>query len=363
MRHDDSVMKMRVKTIEWKGDRIRLLDQRRLPGELRYVDCRTPSAVAEAIRNMTVRGAPAIGVTAALGIALSAKRLVSCRPGVFRRSMERVCRQMQATRPTAVNLFWAVDRMRGVLNTNRSLDVETMKAGLEEEALRIYREDVEINREIGRCGRALIPEGAGILTHCNAGALATAGFGTALGVLRAAREQGKTFRVFADETRPMLQGARLTAWELVQEKIPVTVVTDNMAGWLMKQGKIDLVIVGAGRIARNGDTANKIGTYGVAVLARFHGIPFYVAAPLSTLDQSLSSGSDIPIEERRAEEVTHIGGRRMAAAGAGVYNPAFDVTPHALIEAIITEKGLIRKPFEKKLIRLKTDRRQPTTDH
>jgi methylthioribose-1-phosphate isomerase len=343
---------MKFKTIEWKKDRVRLLDQRKLPNEVRYLDCRDSSAVADAIRTMAIRGAPAIGVAAAMGIALAAKKITSGRPEVFRQKIERVCQEMRQTRPTAVNLFWAVDRMKKVLDQGSFLEVQAIVKRLEEEALRICKEDVEINRRIGEKGKPLIQEGAGVLTHCNAGALATAGYGTAVGVIQSAWNEGKRFHVFADETRPLLQGARLTAWELVQAKIPVTVLTDNMAGWLMKKGKVDLVVVGADRIARNGDTANKIGTYGLAVLAKWHQIPFYVAAPTSTLDLSLDSGKDIPIEERAPEEVTHFQGKRITPKGAGVFNPAFDVTPHTLIEAIITEKGVIRKPFEKNLKRI-----------
>ena len=343
---------MKFKTIEWKQDCVKLLDQRKLPNEVRYLACRDSSAVAQAIRAMAIRGAPAIGVAAAMGIALAAKKSASRRPEVFRKKIEKVCQEMRQTRPTAVNLFWAVDRMKKILDQGSFLEVQAMAERLEEEALRIYKEDVEINRRIGKNGKALIQEGSGVLTHCNAGALATAGFGTAVGVIQAAWNEGKRFHVFADETRPLLQGARLTAWELVQAKIPVTVLTDNMAGWLMKKGRVDLVVVGADRIARNGDTANKIGTYGLAVLAKWHQIPFYVAAPTSTLDLTLDSGKDIPIEERAPEEVTHFQGKRVTSKGVNAFNPAFDVTPHTLIEAIITEKGILRKPFEKNLKRI-----------
>jgi methylthioribose-1-phosphate isomerase len=302
---------------------------------------------------MAIRGAPAIGVAAAMGIALAAKKIQSNRPEILRKSLEKVCQQMRQTRPTAVNLFWAVDRMNRVWDQGESDDVETMKKRLEEEALRIYQEDLEINRKIGEKGRALIKDGYGVLTHCNAGGLATAGFGTALGVIHAAWAQGKRFRVFVDETRPLLQGSRLTAWELVQEKIPAVVLTDNMAGWLMKKGEIKLVLVGADRIARNGDTANKIGTYGLAILSKWHDIPFYVAAPTSTLDISLASGQDIPIEERKPEEVTHLRGERITPKGIKAFNPGFDVTPHSLIRGIITEKGIVREPFERRLRRIK----------
>jgi methylthioribose-1-phosphate isomerase len=346
---------MKFKTIEWKGDRVRLLDQRRLPNEVRYIDCKDASAVARAIRTMAIRGAPAIGVAAAMGIAIAAIRMRSHRPEVFRKSMEKVCNQMRETRPTAINLFWAVGRMKRILDRNTSVHVEEIKARLEEEALKIFEEDIEVNRKIGEHGKILIQDGYGVLTHCNAGALATSGYGTALGVIYAAWGEGKRFQVFVDETRPMLQGCRLTAWELVQEKIPATVITDNMAGVLMKKGKINLVLVGADRIAGNGDTANKIGTYSLAVLSRWHAIPFYVAAPTSTIDSLLASGEGIPIEERSAEEVTHFRGKRIAPKEIKAFNPAFDVTPHDLIHAIITEKGIIRKPFKSNLRRMKRE--------
>jgi methylthioribose-1-phosphate isomerase len=345
---------MKFKTIEWKGDRVRLLDQRRLPTEVRYIDCRDASSVSQAIRNMTIRGAPAIGVAAAMGIALAAKKIRSRRSGRFRKIMEKVCVQMKQSRPTAVNLFWAVDRMERILDQPSSLNVEEAKISLEEEALRIFKEDLEVNRRIGENGKILIRDGDGVLTHCNAGGLATVGHGTALGVIYAAWAEGKRFRVFVDETRPLLQGSRLTCWELTREKIPATLLTDNMAGWLMRKREIDLVLVGADRIARNGDTANKIGTYGVAVLSKWHNLPFYVAAPTSTLDLSLASGNGIPIEERAAEEVTHFRGIRITPKEIGTFNPAFDVTPHGLISGIITEKGIVRKPFGNKLRRMKS---------
>jgi methylthioribose-1-phosphate isomerase len=348
---------MKFKTIEWKGNSIRILDQRRLPGVVHYLDCKDAFSVARAIRTMAIRGAPAIGVAAAMGIALAAKRIRSNRPEIFRKEMEKVCHQMGQTRPTAVNLFWAIERMRGVFNQLHPEDVEGLKSRLEREALRIYREDLKVNRKIGENGKIFIQNGNGVLTHCNAGGLATAGYGTALGVLRAAWAEGKRFHVYVDETRPLLQGARLTAWELIQEKIPCTVITDNMAGSLMEGRKINLVLVGADRIARNGDTANKIGTYSLAVLANWHRIPFYVAAPTSTFDPNLSSGKDIPIEERAWEEVTHIGGRCVTPGGVKAYNPAFDVTPHSLIKVIITEKVVIRKPFKRELEKLIEDRK------
>jgi methylthioribose-1-phosphate isomerase len=346
---------MKFKTIEWRGDRVRLLDQRKLPTEVRYIDCKDASSVWQAIRNMTIRGAPAIGVAAAMGIALAAKNIRTRRSGRFSQIMENVCRQMKQSRPTAVNLFWAIDRMERILDQPSSFNVEEVKVSLEKEALRIFKEDLEGNRRIGENGKILIHDGDGVLTHCNAGSLATAGYGTALSVIYAAWAEGKRFRVFVDETRPLLQGARLTCWELTREKIPATVVTDNMAGWLMKKGEIDLVVVGADRIARNGDTANKIGTYGVAVLSKWHHLPFYVAAPTSTLDLSLAFGNEIPIEERAAEEVTHFRGLRITPKGIGTFNPAFDVTPHDLISGIITEKGIVRKPFGNKLRRMKDE--------
>jgi len=340
---------MKFKTIEWKGDRIRLLDQRKLPQEVRYLDCPNASSVAQAIRTMAIRGAPAIGVAAAMGIALAAKKTRSRNPRVFAKAIEKVCQEMRETRPTAVNLFWAVERMEKILRRVGNDGVEETKKNLVREALQILKTDIEVNRKIGMYGKKLIKKGDGVLTHCNAGALATGGYGTALGVIYAARDEGKQFQVFVDETRPMLQGCRLTAWELVQEKIPATLITDNMAGVLMRKGLVNLVVVGADRIAGNGDTANKIGTYGLAVLSKSHGIPFYVAAPTSTLDLSLASGEEIPIEERNIAEVTHFRGYPIAPKGVKAFNPAFDVTPHSLIHGIITEKGIIRKPFRKNL--------------
>ncbi len=336
---------------------MRLLDQRRLPNEVRYIDCKDASAVAQAIRNMAIRGAPAIGVAAAMGIALAAKKIRSHQPDVFRQIVEKVCNQMRQTRPTAVNLFWAVDRMKKVLDQDDSFNVEEIKVRLEGEALKIFEEDIEVNRRIGENGKILIHDGDGVLTHCNAGALATAGYGTALGVIYAAWAEGKRFRVFVDETRPLLQGSRLTAWELTHEKIPATVLTDNMAGWLMKKKEITLVLVGADRIAQNGDTANKIGTYGLAVLSKWHDIPFYVAAPTSTIDTSLASGKEIPIEERSSEEVTHFRGRRITPKEIKAFNPAFDITPHDLIHGIITEKRIVRKPFDKNLAKMFAEER------
>jgi methylthioribose-1-phosphate isomerase len=343
---------MRVKAIDWQGDRVRILDQRKLPGKMVFLECRTGEAVAEAICSMAVRGAPAIGIAAAMGIALEAKR--SRGPSVegLVAKLNGLCDRMGRTRPTAVNLFWAIDRMRKRLQEAAPKGAGEIRTGLEREALRIFEEDLKVNRRIGAWGKELIADGAGVLTHCNAGALATAGYGTALGVIRAAWAEGKRFRVFADETRPLLQGVRLTAWELVREGIGVTVLSDNMAGWLMARGEVDLVLVGADRIARNGDTANKIGTFSLAVLAHFHRIPFYVAAPTSTLDPALASGEEIPIEDRDSREVTHFAGKGVAPKGVKVFNPAFDVTPHRLIDGIVTEKGIARKPFARHLRRI-----------
>jgi methylthioribose-1-phosphate isomerase len=331
-----------VNTIEWAGDRVRILDQRRLPLEVAYIDCTDYLMVADCIRNMSIRGAPAIGIAAAMGIALAAREV---RAGTFDEFMEAlggVFAALLATRPTAVNIRWAVERMRGLLASRRSEPVEALKRLLAEEAEGILREDVEVNRAIGRWGAALIKDGSRILTHCNAGSLATGGYGTATAPMFVAREQGKRIHVFADETRPLLQGARLTAWELMQAGIPVTLITDSSAGALMKRGEVDLAIVGTDRTARNGDVANKIGTYTVAVLCREHGIPLYVAAPLSSIDFSIPSGDGIPIEERDPGEVTTIAGARIAPEGVDVRNMAFDVTPAELVAAIITEKGVFR---------------------
>lgn len=335
--------------IEWTEDAVVMIDQRLLPVREIYVKCKTYQEVAEAIKEMIIRGAPAIGVAAAMGIALGARSIKAETFDGFYREYENICDVMAATRPTAVNLFWAVDRMKRFCLDHKDAGVDKLKGLLKDEALRIHKEDLEINKSIGENGNPLIPNGARILTHCNAGALATAGYGTALGVIRAAHEAGKGIQVFADETRPFLQGARLTTWELMKDNIPVTLITDNMAGYFMKKGMIDLVIVGADRIAGNGDTANKIGTYSVAVLAKEHNIPFYVAAPISSLDLSLKSGEEIPIEERNIREVTHVFDRQVAPEGVNVLNPAFDVTPNRYINAIITEKGVVEAPFEEGL--------------
>ena len=332
---------MMIPTVEWKNDRVVILDQRVLPGDVRVLDCEKYEDVAEAIRNLSVRGAPAIGVTAALGIALGAKQYTGADLKGFLSHMEEVCRTIASTRPTAVNLFWAVDRMKHVLAGASTHSIQDLQKALQEEALAVLDEDIRVNRTLGNFGSTIIRDGDHILTHCNAGALATAGYGTALGVVRAAWEQGKQIRVYADETRPLLQGARLTAWELQQDGIPVTLITDNAAGALMKQHKIQCCVVGADRIAANGDVANKIGTYSVAVLAKAHGIPFYVAAPSSTIDMQTPDGEGIPIEERSPSEVTCLyGDRSIAPQGIDVWNPAFDVTPAALIAGIITERGI-----------------------
>jgi methylthioribose-1-phosphate isomerase len=330
-----------IPTVEWKNNRVVILDQRALPEEVLFLDCEAYQEVADAIRNLSVRGAPAIGVTAALGIALGARQYTSTQQETFFQHMEKVCRTLADTRPTAVNLFWAVDRMKRVLASAADSSIPHMQKRLQEEALAILDEDLRVNRSLGEFGATVIRDGDHILTHCNAGALATAGYGTALGVIRAAWEQGKKIRVFADETRPVLQGARLTAWELQQDAIPVTLITDNAAGALMKKQGIHCCVVGADRIAANGDVANKIGTYAVAVLAKAHGIPFYVAAPASTIDMQTPDGDGIPIEERSPTEVTCLhGDRRIAPEGIDVWNPAFDVTPAALITGIITERGI-----------------------
>ncbi len=337
-----------IKTIEWTDEGVRMIDQRLLPVEEKYLMLRSCEEVADAINQMVVRGAPAIGVAAAMGLAIGAKQAVGTAVADLQYDFDYMCDVMSHTRPTAVNLFWAIERMRDAFRraSATTADAEEIKRRLIDEAKAIYAEDIGANRALGRFGGELIPDGATVLTHCNAGALATAGdYGTALGVIRGARDAGKRVAVIADETRPFLQGARLTAWELDKDDIPVTVITDNMAGHVMKGGKVDVVVVGADRIAANGDTANKIGTYMVAVLARQHDIPFYVAAPISTIDLSIASGEQIPIEERDAKEVTHIREQRLAPEGVAVQNPAFDVTPHEFIAAIITDKGIARPPY------------------
>jgi methylthioribose-1-phosphate isomerase len=332
---------------------LKLIDQTKLPTEYAIIECRTFEEVAAAIKDMIVRGAPAIGVTAAYGIAMGAAAIDTDSKDRFFQELESVCAVMRSTRPTAVNLFWAIDRMLRQAVAHRSRPVAAIKAVLLEEAAAMDGEDVANNKKIGEYGNTLIKENSTILTHCNAGALATCEYGTALAVIRVAHQSGKKIAVFADETRPYLQGSRLTAWELKEDGIPVTLICDNMAGHFMKCGAIDCVIVGADRIALNGDTANKIGTYSLSVLAKEHKIPFYVAAPVSTFDFTIATGDSIPIEERAAEEVTHIKGIRLAPEGIRVRNPAFDVTPHPYITAIITEKGLVNPPFPENIHKLR----------
>jgi methylthioribose-1-phosphate isomerase len=343
---------MSFRTIEWRDNRVVMIDQTRLPAQEVYNEYSDFKGVAEAIRGMVIRGAPAIGVAAAMGIALGARDIVADTFDSYFRQLENICEVMAKTRPTAVNLFWAIERMKRVALMNRERGLAEISEILKEEAIRVETEDLQLCRAIGRHGARLVEEGTTILTHCNAGGLATAGYGTALGVIRAAHEEGKKIKVFADETRPWLQGARLTAWELLKEGIPVTLIADNMAGWLMKKGEIGMCIVGADRIAANGDTANKIGTYSVAVLAKENNIPFYVAAPTSTLDLTMKSGDDIPIEERHSLEVTHLQGLPVAPEGISVRNPAFDVTPSRYICGIITEKGVVSGDYERQLRRL-----------
>jgi methylthioribose-1-phosphate isomerase len=337
---------MAVKTIQWKNDRVIMLDQRLLPHKEVYRVCRDYNEVAEAIRAMVIRGAPAIGVAAAMGVALG---VLKAPDKSFDREFDRVVLTLGKTRPTAVNLFWALRRMRDVYAAQRSRGVATVQRALKDEAQKIYQEDIAANRQIGKFGAALLRNAKRIMTHCNAGALATAGYGTALGVLRALKESGCKFEVIVNETRPFLQGARLTAWELKKEKIPATLITDNMAGYMMLKGKVDAVVVGCDRVAANGDVANKIGTYMIAVLAQRHNIPFYVAGPTSSIDINCPSGSDIPIEQRDPMEVSHIFGKPLAPKGINIFNPAFDVTAHELISAIITEKGVINPPYQRNI--------------
>lgn len=340
-----------IKTIIWKNNTVVIIDQNALPLAERYVACKSYQAVISCIKDLTVRGAPAIGVAAAMGAALGALRLPDLSPEKFRHKFFAICDEIAKSRPTARNLFWALERMKKVVDRTLGANQQHLVRQLVNEAKKICSEDIAINRQMGKHGSPLFADGDHILTHCNAGALATAGYGTALGVIRAAAGQGKKLHVYVDETRPVLQGARLTAWELKKEKIPFTLITDNMAGFLMQQGKINKIIVGADRITANGDTANKIGTYSLAVLARAHGVPLYIAAPLSTIDVSLKTGRSIPIEERKSEEVTHFKGVRSAPEGSKVYNPAFDVTPARFITAIITEKGVLQKPFRVSIAR------------
>jgi len=338
-------------TIDREGDVVLMIDQRKLPAQEVYVRCKTAPEVARAIKTMVIRGAPAIGVAAAWGIAIGMRRSTATGTQKFAAELQKICDLMAATRPTAVNLFWAIERMRRVFGAavQAGQSVDQVKDVLDREAQMIHDEDVASCRAMGAFGAGVVPADARILTHCNAGALATAGYGTALGVIRGAAEAGKSVAVFADETRPFMQGARLTAWELMRDGIDTTIITDNMSASLMGQGKVNFVVVGADRIAANGDTANKIGTYGVAVLAREHNIPFYVAAPLSTIDLRTVDGAHIPIEERSAREVTHVGSSQVAPAGAKIWNPAFDVTPHRFITGIITEKGIFKAPYTESL--------------
>lgn len=342
-----------IETIKWTGDGVVMIDQTRLPIEEIYITCRTYREVADAIRTMIIRGAPAIGVAAAMGVALGVSQ---ARCADLDTQFETICAELASTRPTAVNLFWGIERMKCLYASIRHLPWEQIRDRLVAEARLVREEDIEINRAIGRHGAPLVPDSRTVLTHCNAGALATAGYGTALGVVRAAVEAGKNIDVYADETRPFLQGARLTVWELQRDGIPATLITDNMAGHFLHAGGIGCVIVGADRIAANGDVANKIGTYGVAVLAKENNVPFYVAAPVSTLDLTLPDGSHIPIEERGAAEVTHMHGIRVAPEGTEVRNPAFDVTPHRYVTAIITERGVARAPFTESLRELAAGR-------
>jgi methylthioribose-1-phosphate isomerase len=345
-----------IQTLEWTDSGVRFIDQRKLPAEEVYVTCGTHEEVADVIRNMVVRGAPAIGVTAAMGIALGIKNSKAADPKELEVEFEKICDLIRKTRPTAVNLFWAIQRMQQKLESLRGNSISQIQQALIDEAQRMHAEDIAANQAMGRHGAMLMPASGGVLTHCNAGALATCGYGTALGVIRAAVEQGKKIHVYADETRPFLQGSRLTAWELMKDGIPTTVISDSMAGAMMKQGKVRAIIVGADRIAANGDVANKIGTYTVAVLAKEHGIPFYVAAPFSTIDLATPDGSKIPIEQRNIREVTHIAGKQMVPEGVQVENPAFDVTPAKYVSAIVTERGVARGPYEESLKQLAEER-------
>jgi methylthioribose-1-phosphate isomerase len=341
-----------IQTLEWTSHGIRFIDQTKLPTEEVYVACTTHQQVADVIRNMVVRGAPAIGVAAAMGIALGVKNSKAENGADLKKDFDEICETMRQTRPTAVNLFWAIRRMTEKFERIRIRPIPQIKQDLIEEAQRMHAEDIAANQAMGRHGATLMPDSGGVLTHCNAGALATAGYGTALGVIRAAVEAGKKIHVYADETRPFLQGSRLTAWELMKDGIPTTVISDNMAGVMMQQGKIGAIVVGADRIAANGDVANKIGTYTVAVLAKEHGLPFYVAAPISTVDLATPDGSKIPIEQRNKKEVSHIAGKQMVPDGVEIENPAFDVTPAKYVAAIITERGIARAPYTESLRKL-----------
>ena len=341
-----------IRTIEWKNDCVVMIDQRLLPTQEEYNHYSDYRQVARAIKDMVIRGAPAIGVAAALGIALGMRKA----QGNPRKAFDKIAATLAETRPTAVNLFWAIERMRRVFNTCKNQPIDEIGDRLLREALAIREEDIQANIDLGKFGAKLLPAQPQVLTHCNAGALATAGYGTALGVVRSAHEAGKKISVLATETRPFLQGARLTAWELKKEKIPVKLITDNMAGHFMSQGEINCVVVGADRIAANGDVANKIGTYSLAILAKNHGIPFYVAAPCSTVDLDCPTGASIPIEDRHPKEVSHIGGKRMAPTGIEIGNPAFDVTPSKFVTAIITDRGVVRRPYGQGLKRVVTSK-------
>ena len=341
-----------VKTIEYIDGVVRMIDQTRLPLEKVFIDCKTVEEVGHAIKTMIIRGAPAIGVAAAMGVNLAAESIKADNFEKFFIELENKCNELAKSRPTAVNLFWAIERMKKVAKNHSNISLSELKVRLKKESIDILNEDIQANKNIGSHGQTLVQNGNSILTHCNAGALATAGFGTALGVIRASVNEGKNISVFANETRPFLQGARLTAWELKEDNIPVTVITDNMCGHFMRKKRIDLVVVGADRIAANGDVANKIGTYMAAVLARENNIPFYVAAPISTLDLSLESGEEIPIEERSGDEVLSIGGHRIAPEGVSAAHPAFDITPNHLITAIITDKGIAKNPYTENLKKL-----------
>jgi methylthioribose-1-phosphate isomerase len=338
-----------IQSLEWTDQGVRFIDQTKLPTEEVYVTCTTHEQVADVIRTMVVRGAPAIGVAAGMGIALGVQNSNAETVADLKQDFDQICDLIGKTRPTAVNLFWAIGRMRDKFDRSRVRPIAQIKQELIEESKRMHAEDIAANQAMGRHGATLMPSEGGVLTHCNAGALATAGYGTALGVIRAAVEQGKKIHVYADETRPFLQGSRLTAWELMKDSIPTTVISDNMAGAMMKQGKIAAIVVGADRIAANGDVANKIGTYTVAVLAKENRIPFYVAAPMSTVDLDCPDGGQIPIEQRDAKEVTHIAGKQMVPDGVSIENPAFDVTPAKYVTAIITERGIAREPYQESL--------------
>ena len=342
-----------IKTLEFKEDILYLIDQRKLPIEYEIFECKTYKEVDFAIQDMVVRGAPAIGAAAAYGVVLAAKEFINDNKKIFLEKMDKALNELNQSRPTAVNLMWAINRMRDLIEKNKALEVSEIYEKILDEANKIYVEDIETNKTMAKYGNEVIKEGDTILTHCNAGALATAGYGTALGVIREAHYTGKNIFVYADETRPRLQGGKLTAWELVQEGIPAKLIADNVAATLIRDGKIDLIIVGADRIALNGDTANKIGTFMLSVVAKAYNVPLYIAAPISTIDFHIETGDEIEIEERSPEEVTHMNGKRIAAEGIDVYNPAFDVTPNENIAGIITEKGILRPPYKENILKLK----------